>query len=533
MDVQNLFLKHFQKNSIYYIFILFLFLRLIGITNELNDYHHFRQTYTASFAKYFYENGFDLFNPNLSIINYKNISEFQIFPFLVALLYKIFGFHDYLGRVLSLIFSIGTFFVFYWLVELYFNKLVANIALIFLTILPLSIFYSRVFMLEPMMLFLSVSMLYTFSRYLEDENLIFFVISIVCTSLTLLIKIPTIYMLLPILFLMINKNGFRFLFQISNYIYGFFSILPAVYWYFIHNKIFPKNSIVDERIINLYYGSDAWDYYLQLMKVPGTWESIYLKSIAEYHLAIIVFIFFLLGLYLYFKGLFIQNNKIYLYSSKIWLFFYWFIGFNFFILAFIAPNLAHEYYQLPIVLPCIVIASYFVAVILNYNNKIYNIIIYILILSILPFSAFKLKARLTQDTFYNQFSEYVKKYTKKESLIIVVDNTPRTEVFYFSDRNGFQLIIPAGFTFLTVSISDKQLRELIKDIEKHRKQGATFLVTPYIEFPSYMSYLKEYLDKNYECKLGCDVTKERSLLKDKTIPGFIYDISTAKKKSRN
>ena len=44
-----------------------------------------------------------------------------------------------------------------------------------------------------MMLFLSVSMLYTFSRYLEDENLIFFVISIVCTSLTLLIKIPTIY----------------------------------------------------------------------------------------------------------------------------------------------------------------------------------------------------------------------------------------------------------------------------------------------------------------------------------------------------
>ena len=275
-------LKNIQNNTIYYIFFLFLFLRLIGITNELNDYHHFRQTYTASFAKYFYENGFDLFNPNLSIINYKNVSEFQIFPFLVALLYKIFGFHDYLGRVLSLIFSIGTFFVFYWLVELYFNKIVANIALIFLTILPLSIYYSRVFMLEPMMLFLSVSMVYTFSRYLEDKNIIFFIVSIFCSSLALLIKIPTIYMLLPILFLMINKNGFRFLLQISNYIYGFFSILPAVYWYFIHNRIYPKNSIVDERIINLYYSSEAWEYYLQLMKVPGTWKNIYLISIVEY-----------------------------------------------------------------------------------------------------------------------------------------------------------------------------------------------------------------------------------------------------------
>ena len=41
----------------------------------------------------------------------------------------------------------------------------------------------------------------------------------------------------------------------------------------------------------------------------------------------------------------------------------------------------------------------------------------------------------------------------------------------------------------------------------------------------YRLYLKNYLDSKYICKLGCDVSKEKSLLKDPTIPGFIYDIS--------
>ncbi len=512
------------KYKFLYIFIIFISVRLVGITNELNDYHHFRQTYTASFAKYFYENGFDLLNPNLDILNYKNVSEFQIYPFLVAVLYKIFGYHDFLGRILSLFFSIGTFFVFYKLVELYFNQKVATIAIIFYTILPLSIFYSRVYMLEPMMLYLSVSMVYYFSLFLEKDRYSYLFLSIFFTSLTLLIKIPTIYMLLPILFLFINKTGYKFIFKLSTYVYGIFSFLPAFYWYFLHNKLFPQNTIVDERIINMYYSSEAWDFYIQLMKQPGTWKSIYLISIAEYHLALVVFVFFLSGIYLYFKGL-ASSEIIYLYSSKIWVFFYWVLGFNIFILSFIAPNLAHEYYQLPIVLPCIVIASYFVGYVLSYNNKVYNIIIYILIFLIIPFSIFKLKNRLEQDTFYNKFSDNIKKITDKNSLIIVIDNTPRTEIFYFSDRKGFQLIIPAGFTFLTTSISEEQLIGIISEIEDYKSKGAKYLVTPYIEFPSYMSYLKEYLDKNYKCELGCDVTKESSLLKDKTIPGFIYELS--------
>lgn len=508
----------------YFILLIFFCTRLVGITNELSDYHHFRQTYTASFAKYFYENGFDLFNPKLDIINYKNVSEFQIYPFLVACLYKIFGFHDFLGRVLSLLFSTGTFFILYRLVLLYFDKYTALLSILFYTILPLSIFYSRVFMLEPLMLLLSVSMVYTYSIYILENNRKYFIYSIIITALTLLIKIPTVYMLLPIFYLLYNKMAFSLFRKVSNYIFAILSFFPSIYWYFLHPALFPSDSIVDKRIMGMYYSSDAWDYYIELMKNSQTWKGIFMISIAEYHLALVVFIFFIGGLIILFRNLFSENKSIY-YKSNIWVFFYWIVGFLIFILTFIAPNLAHEYYQLPIEIPCIILASYFVRVIFDYNKDIYKLVIIFSILLIIPFSILKVKSRLTIDSFYSDFAEKVKKIIKKDELMIVVDNTPRTEVFYFSERKGFQLIIPAGFTFLTSSISDTQQREIEKEIDEYKKQGAKYLITPYREFPAYMSYLKDYLDSRYVCKLGCDVSKERSLMKDPTIPGFIYDLS--------
>ena len=380
-------------------------------------------------------------------------------------------------------------------------------------------------MLEPLMLLLSISMIYNFSLYIVEDNKKYFIYSIILTALTLLIKIPTVYMLLPIFYLMYDKNGFNLFIRSSSYLFAIFSFTPSVYWYFLHPIMFPSESIVDKRIMSMYYSADAWEYYIELMKNSSTWKSIFLVSIAEYHLAIIVFLFFIGGMILLFKNLYSEDQKSIFYSSNIWVFFYWFVGFIIFILSFIAPNLAHEYYQLPIEIPCIIIASYFIRVVFEMGREIYKNIILFLIILIIPFSVLKVKSRLQQDNFYPNFAVQLKKITNKDDLIIVADNTPRTEVFYFSERRGFQLIIPAGFTFLTSEIPEAQKKYLENEIEGYRREGAKYFVTPYFEFPLYMSYLKNYLDKNYTCKLGCDVTKERALMKDPTIPGFIYDLS--------
>ncbi|MCB1180142.1 MAG: glycosyltransferase family 39 protein [Leptospiraceae bacterium] len=522
-----------QKNILYGIFVIAIILRLWGITHELNDYHHFRQTYTAAFAKYFYEYSMNLFFPNLDILNYKNISEFQLYPYLVAILYKIFGFHDIIGRVVALLFSLCNFWLLFLIVKRYYDSIAGLFAAFLFAVLPLSVFYSRVFMLESMMLFLSLSSVYFAGRWIDSGKTKLMLLAALFSALTLLIKIPTVYILFPIAFLIFHKDKWGAFKVINNYLYLLLSFLPALYWYFLHAKLFPANSIVDQRMAGAYYSKDAWDYYLTLMRYGNTWKQIFLVSIAEYHMAIAGFLFFLGGVYLKFKALFQKdpNKKPVAYSSDSWLFFFWMIGFIFFILGFIAPNLAHEYYQLPIELPLIAMAAFFLrnvyALYEKQEKSIFEKIgvgfAAILLIAIVPFSINKLKSRLEQDFFYNKFAEELQKVSKKEDLIIAIDNTPRTEVFYFADRRGYQLIMPGAFQII-LGPNDKE--KYINEIESYRKEGAKFFVSPYVELAGFIPWLKEYLDANYKCHLGCEITKQDVLNKDPKIKGYIYELTS-------
>ncbi len=512
------------------LFILAILLRLWGITNELNDYHHFRQTYTAAFAKYFYEYSMNIFSPNLDILNYKNISEFQLYAFLVASLYKIFGYHDILGRFVSIFFSIFNFWLLHSLVKRYYDSITAVFASFLFAVLPLSVYYSRVFMLESMMLFLSLSSIYYATKWIDTGKIQWMFVAALFSALTLLIKIPTLYILIPIAFLIFWKGKWKAFANYQNYLYLILSFIPAFYWYFLHAKLFPGNSIVDEGMTQAYYSKDAWAYYFTLMKYSNTWKQIFFVSIAEYHMALSGFFFFLCGIVLKIRSSLGKASPAY--STESWMFVAWTLGFIFFIIGFIAPNLAHEYYQLPIELPMIAIASFFLrsiyAIFENPNKtmiqKIWLYLNIFLLVAIVPFSINKLKSRLTPDRFYNRFAEELNQYTKKEDLIIVIDNTPRTEVFYFANRRGYQLIIPGAFQVIIPP--DQEFRKKYFDeIESYREKGAKYLVTPYMEFAGFLPWVKEYLDERYKCVLGCDITKEDVFSKSTKIKGYIYDIS--------
>lgn len=524
-DIYNNDFLQKNKNKIFlFLFIVFVSVRLIGITNDLSDFHHFRQTYTALFSKNFYENGMQLLKPNLDILNYKNVSEFHAYTYLVAILYKIFGYHVIIGRILSLLFSIGTFFLFHRLIKDSFDDLTALISSYIITILPLSIFYSRVFMLESMMLFLSVGMVYFSLKYLESENWKYFLLFIFFSALTFLIKIPTLYMGVPILFLFLNKYKWSIFKRVDVYVYGLLALLPAFGWYFLYPKLFPGDNMADNSLVGVYYSREAWDFYFQLMKQASTYKGIFLISIAEYHLGLVVFVFMLGGIYLLISNFYKKTSVNTLYSGRVWLFFYWLLGFCLFIFMFIAPNLAHEYYQFPIQLPAIALGAYFIRVILPVSNKIVKSIIIISLLGLIPFSATKLSGRLKIDPFYQNFGEKIQKIVPESELIVAMDNMPRSEVFYFSKRKGYQLIIPGGLSFLMIQVTDEVKENFIKELNSYIKEGASFFVIPYYEFPTHLPWVKEHMDKYYKCVLGCDVTLEQSASKDPSIPGFIYSL---------
>src|SRR3989339_698827 len=102
-----------KNKSVYILLSIVLFsiiMHLKGITSPLLDFHAWRQTQTAMIARNYYENGFKFFNPQVDWYgqesNKRAGTEFPVFSFIIALLYKMFGMHDILGRFLAVFFSV-------------------------------------------------------------------------------------------------------------------------------------------------------------------------------------------------------------------------------------------------------------------------------------------------------------------------------------------------------------------------------------------------------------------------------------------
>ena len=133
------------------------FTRLININQPILEVAGWRQCYTASIARNFYYNGMNIFYPQVLsggvTEGYIGGTEFNLYPFIVAILYKLFGFHEYLGRLVSIIAFCGGAFFLYKLTRKYAGNTTGLVTLLFYTFNPYIFFYSRSFQPESTMLF--------------------------------------------------------------------------------------------------------------------------------------------------------------------------------------------------------------------------------------------------------------------------------------------------------------------------------------------------------------------------------------------
>ena len=108
--------------NLYFIFLLLLFLIIYDYPSILfkrpQSVHHWRQSDCASIALNYYQTGMHFFQPqthNLTSDNnttgYCATSELPIGYYFIAILYKVFGYHDFIFRfVNTLIFLLGLFY---------------------------------------------------------------------------------------------------------------------------------------------------------------------------------------------------------------------------------------------------------------------------------------------------------------------------------------------------------------------------------------------------------------------------------------
>ncbi len=196
-----------------------------------------RQADTASIAHHFLVNRFRLFHPQIywggSGPGYVE-TEFQLYPFLVALLYRAFGEHLWLGRLVSLFFAIPTFIVFHLLARRVLLQ-GAVWATIFLVLSPLDVRYSVAFMPESTVLCLYMVSLYLFQIWLAEQRLSTLMLAAASTALAILVKPTSIHVGLIFALLLVGRFGIAAFRRWDVWLFGVLCLLPAIPWY-IHAR---------------------------------------------------------------------------------------------------------------------------------------------------------------------------------------------------------------------------------------------------------------------------------------------------------
>ncbi|MCI0449927.1 MAG: glycosyltransferase family 39 protein [Chlorobi bacterium] len=283
--------------KLHIILFITLLVRLYHIDFPVLGWHSWRQSDSASIARNFYENGFNILNPQ---VNWAGAgrgfveSEFQIYPFIVSVLYALFGVNDMWGRVVSVLFSILTVYGLYLLVKKFINEQTALWSAFIYAIIPLNIFYGRAFMPEQAMLMCSVYSVYFFSKWLDKGGGRFFSLSFLFTSLAVLIKLPSLYIGLVLLYLAYQKHSFALLKNYKLWLLALLVLIPPALWYYHAHQLFVDGGVS----FGIWtFGQDKWGTFGLLIE-PAFYNDVFFKSIAERHLTYPGFILCILGLFI-------------------------------------------------------------------------------------------------------------------------------------------------------------------------------------------------------------------------------------------
>ena len=214
---------------------LALTVRLVNISQPYVDEWSYKQGTIAMIAENFYRNGFNIFYPQINwagdAAGYIG-TEFPLVPFLASLLYVPFGVQDWIGRSVSVAFSLLALPFFYLLVKKISNERSALFAAVIYALAPLSLFASRSFMSDMTSLSFSVVGLYFFSQWLDrSNNWPLLAAAGLTTALAILVKAPAAIIGLPLLYMAWEQYRWQIVFQPKLWLFAGLSLLLPVAWY--------------------------------------------------------------------------------------------------------------------------------------------------------------------------------------------------------------------------------------------------------------------------------------------------------------
>ena len=291
-------------------------------------------------ARNFHEHGMRLLQPQIDwggdSPGYVE-SEFPIYSWKIALFYRLFGVWDGWGRLISIACGVATVAALYELVRRRSSESAAWWAALFYAVAPLAVFFGRAVMPEAPMLLCSVLAVLWFSSWMDTGKARYGILAAAVTAMAALLKLPALYLGLPLLVLAWQKHGRRALVRPALWLFALAVLVPVVLWYRHAHEIYRQTGLS----FGIWgAGTGKWGNLAPL----ATWKfynDVFFKSIAERHLTWGGFVLCIVGLCM-------QRRP----TERV--FDAWMIALLVYVGVVTTGNQVHDYYQLPFALPAAV-----------------------------------------------------------------------------------------------------------------------------------------------------------------------------------
>lgn len=233
------------KSVWFYLFlivVLAFIVRLYKIDNPVADWHSWRQADTAAVSRNFFKEGYTPFIPKYDDMTgvaqtpipnperYRFV-EFPIYNSIVYFVYLINGSVDEkLARGVSALISLGSLVFLFFITRKYFGQLTALIAAFLFAVLPFNIYFSRVILPEPILVFFSLGMFFFTDRWIRENKLSTCFLSLFFAICAFLTKPAAVFYLLPLIYVYLQKEGQIWPIPKRYFFWIILAFLPFVGW---------------------------------------------------------------------------------------------------------------------------------------------------------------------------------------------------------------------------------------------------------------------------------------------------------------
>lgn len=433
-------------------------LRTYRITAPLADWHSWRQSDTAAVMRNFVKFGFDPLRPrfdDLSNIpsgkdNPQGLRMVE-FPLYQSIAYGVWLLSTNVSmevvlRLVTVVASVGTIILVYLLMIQTVGMLAAMVGAFVYAVLPYGVYYGRVILPDPSMVFLAALSVYLIfcatekkadrTRWGEKWDWGLVILAAVSGAFALLVKPTALFLLLPIPYLFYRRFGISFHLLICLSAYSIISLFPLWSW---------RQWIIQySEGIPVY----VWLFNDGNIRFKGAFFYwLFAKRLGELILGYWGLLPFGLGL------------LVFPLRKEGWLFRWWLIGGLLYVIVIARGNVQHDYYQILLIpIICVYLGKGFAFLLSNtvFSRAISYQLSAISLLLLLAFSWYTVR------TYYwinrpeiVEAGKVADRLLPKDAKVIAPYNGDTT-FLYQTGRQGW----PIGF-----------------DIDKKRAMGATHYVT--------------------------------------------------------